>query len=415
MKVLRDWLRQLGPGLITGAADDDPSGIATYSQAGARFGYSMLWSLVFTLPLMTAIQIVSARIGYVSGRGLAANMKQAFPRPVLFGLVGLLLAANTLNIAADVAAMAAAVHLLVGGPTQAYALAFGIASVLMQVFLRYESYVRWLKWLTLALLAYVGVVAVLNLDWADVLARTVHPRLDWNRDTLLMVVAVFGTTISPYLFFWQAGQEVEDRQADGQAAPTAEQVRAHLHRIKLDTHVGMLFSNLIAFCIMLATAATLHKAGVHQIDTSAQAVEALRPVAGAHAALLFSLGIIGTGLLAVPVLAGSAGYAVAEVAGWRDSLSLRLERGEGRGFYGVIAVATLGGVALCFAPMDPVRQLFWSAVFNGITAVPIMAAMMVLATRPAVMGSHVIGPKLRRLGWAATAVMALTVLALAIA
>ncbi|HEV6965765.1 divalent metal cation transporter [Roseateles sp.] len=415
MKVLRDWLRQLGPGLITGAADDDPSGIATYSQAGARFGYSMLWSLVFTLPLMTAIQIVSARIGYVSGRGLAANMKQAFPRPVLFGLVGLLLAANTLNIAADVAAMAAAVHLLIGGPTQAYALAFGIASVLMQVFLRYESYVRWLKWLTLALLAYVGVVAVLNLDWADVLARTVHPRLDWNRDTLLMVVAVFGTTISPYLFFWQAGQEVEDRQADGQAAPTTEQVRAHLHRIKLDTHVGMLFSNLIAFCIMLATAATLHKAGVHQIDTSAQAVEALRPVAGAHAALLFSLGIIGTGLLAVPVLAGSAGYAVAEVAGWRDSLSLRLERGEGRGFYGVIAVATLGGVALCFAPMDPVRQLFWSAVFNGITAVPIMAAMMVLATRPAVMGRHVIGPKLRRLGWAATAVMALTVLALAVA
>jgi NRAMP (natural resistance-associated macrophage protein)-like metal ion transporter len=415
MKVLPNWLRQLGPGLITGAADDDPSGIATYSQAGARFGYSMLWSLVFTLPLMTAIQIVSARIGYVSGRGLAANMKQAFPRPVLFGLVGLLLAANTLNIAADVAAMAAAVHLLVGGPTQAYALAFGIASVLMQVFLRYESYVRWLKWLTLALLAYVGVVAVLGLDWGDVLARTLHPRLEWNRDTLLMVVAVFGTTISPYLFFWQASQEVEDRQADGQAAPTAEQVRRHLHRIKLDTHVGMLFSNLIAFCIMLATAATLHKAGVHQIESSAQAVEALRPVAGEHAALLFALGIIGTGLLAVPVLAGSAGYAVAEVAGWRDSLNLRLERGEGRGFYGVIAVATLGGVALCFAPMDPVRQLFWSAVFNGITAVPIMAAMMVLASRPAVMGHHVIGHKLRRLGWAATAVMALTVLALALA
>ncbi len=414
MKPLSAYFRQLGPGLITGAADDDPSGIATYSQAGARFGFSMLWSLVFTLPLMTAIQIVSARIGYVSGQGLAANMKQAFPRPVLLVLVALLLAANTLNIAADIAAMAAAVHLLAGGPTKVYALAFGVASVLMQVFLCYDSYVRWLKWLTLALLAYVGVVAVVQLDWMEVLRRMVMPQLDWNRDTLLMVVAVFGTTISPYLFFWQAGQEVEDRNAR-RAPPTPAQVSRHLRRIKIDTHIGMGFSNLIAFCIMLATAATLHAHGVTDIQTSSQAVEALRPVAGEHAALLFSLGIIGTGLLAVPVLAGSAGYAVAEVAGWRDSLDLKLERGEGRGFYSVIAVATLGGVALCFAPMDPVRQLFWSAVFNGITAVPIMVAMMVLATRRSVMGDHVIGRRLRLMGWVATAVMGLTVLALAVA
>ncbi|MCE4554083.1 NRAMP family divalent metal transporter [Roseateles cellulosilyticus] len=416
MKALRNVLGKLGPGLITGAADDDPSGIATYSQAGARFGYGMLWSLVFTLPLMTAIQVVSARIGYVSGRGLAANMKRAFPRPVLLGLVALLLAANTLNIAADIAAMAAAVRLLAGGSVHLYALAFGIASVLMQVFLCYDSYVRWLKWLTLALLAYVGVVAVLGLDWVDVLRRTLHPQLRWDRDTLLMVVALFGTTISPYLFFWQAGQEVEDlRGRTAGKALSSAQVHAHLHRIKVDTHIGMGFSNGIAFCIMLAAAATLHQAGVRDIETSAQAVQALRPIAGEHAALLFSLGIIGTGLLAVPVLAGSAGYAVAEVAGWRDSLDLKLERGEGRGFYAVIAVATLGGVALCFAPMDPVRQLFWSAVFNGITAVPIMAAMMVLATRPAVMGPHVIGRKLRVLGWVATGVMALTVLALAMA
>ncbi len=416
MKSLLTGLRQLGPGLITGAADDDPSGIATYSQAGAQFGYGMLWSLIFTLPLMTAIQIVSARIGYVSGQGLAANMKQAFPRPVLLFFVGLLLAANTLNIAADIAAMGAAVHLLVGGSAQLYALGFGIASVLMQVFLCYESYVRWLKWLTLALLAYVGVVAVLGLDWGQVLMRTLHPQLHWNRDTLLMVVALFGTTISPYLFFWQASQEVEDLNGGSAGkALSREQVHGHLRRIKLDTHVGMGFSNGIAFCIMLATAATLNAHGVHDIQTSAQAVEALKPIAGEHAALLFSLGIIGTGLLAVPVLAGSAGYAVAEVMGWRDSLNLKLERGEGRGFYGVIAVATLGGVALCFAPLDPVKQLFWAAVFNGITAVPIMAAMMLLATRPAVMGPHVIGRKLRVMGWAATAAMALTVLALAIA
>ncbi|RZL32997.1 MAG: divalent metal cation transporter, partial [Rubrivivax sp.] len=368
-------------------------------------------------PLMTAIQIVSAHIGYVTGEGLAANFKRAFPRPVLLLLVGLLLMANTLNIAADIAAMASAVQLLAGGSAHLYAVGFGVASAAMQVFLPYHGYVRWLKWLTLALLAYVGVVLVLGLDWGDVLRRTLHPEMRWNRDSLLMLVAVFGTTISPYLFFWQASQEVED-QATGAGEPhtrhTPQEVKTHLRRIKIDTHIGMGFSNLIAFFIMLSTAATLHAAGVTDIQTSAQAVEALRPVAGEHAALLFALGIIGTGLLAVPVLAGSAAYAVAEVAGWRGSLSLKLERGEGRGFYGVIAAATLGGVALCFTPMDAVKELFWSAVFNGVTAVPIMVAMMVLASRPAVMGGHAIGRRLRAMGWLATAVMGVTVLGLAV-
>ncbi len=410
--ALRRYLRQLGPGLITGAADDDPSGIATYSQAGAQFGYSLLWSLVFTLPLMTAIQIVSARIGYVSGQGLAANMKRAFPRPVLLLLVGLLLVANTLNIAADIAAMGEALRLLLGGSAHVYALTFGLASVVMQVFLPYQSYVRWLKWLTLALLAYVGVVGVLHLDWADVLWRTIRPELSWNRDMLLTLIAVFGTTISPYLFFWQAGQEMEDRRAGPGEPHTPAEVRAHLRRIKIDSNIGMGFSNLIAFFIMLSAAATLHVAGITDIQTSAQAVLALKPLAGEQAALLFALGIIGTGLLAVPVLAGSAAYAVAEVAGWRGSLSLKLERGEGRGFYGVIAAATLGGVALCFSPMDPVKELFWSAVFNGIAAVPIMAAMMVLASRTQIMGTHVIGHRLRRTGWLATGVMAVAVLAM---
>jgi Mn2+/Fe2+ NRAMP family transporter len=369
--------------------------------------------MVFTLPLMTAIQIVSARIGYVTGRGLTANFKTAFPRPVLLALVGLLLAANTLNIAADIAAMAAAVKLLAGGSAHVYALTFGLGSAVMQVFLPYQSYVRWLKWLTLALLAYVGVVVVIGLDWREVAARTLHPALSWNHDTLLMLVALFGTTISPYLFFWQAGQEVEDHGAGEPHTP--QEVKRHLRRIKIDTNIGMTFSNLIAFFIMLSTAATLHAHGVTDIQTSAQAVEALRPLAGEHAALLFALGIIGTGMLAVPVLAGSAAYAVAEMAGWRGSLQLRLERGEGRGFYGVIAAATLGGVALCFTTMDPVKELFWSAVFNGVTAVPIMTAMMVLASRPSVMRGHAIGPRLRAMGWLATGVMALTVLALALA
>ncbi|HXC59484.1 MAG TPA: Nramp family divalent metal transporter [Steroidobacteraceae bacterium] len=407
---LRQGLSQIGPGLITGAADDDPSGIATYSQAGAQFGFSMLWTMVFTLPLMTAIQIVSARIGYVTRRGLAANIKESFPRWVLFGVVGMLVAANTLNVAADIAAMAEALRLLLGGSAHVYAVTFGLACMLLQVFLPYQTYVSWLKWLTLALLAYVATVFVLRLDWWQVAGEVLRPHLPSSEGhaVLLMVVAVFGTTISPYLFFWQAAQEMEDT---GGADPhTVQEVRHHLRRIKIDTVVGMTFSNLIAFFIILTTAATLHAAGVTDIQTSAQAAQALRPVAGEFTYLLFSMGIIGTGMLAVPVLAGSAAYAVAEAAGWRGSLSLRLDKNEGKGFYGVIAAATLGGVVLCFTPTDPVKELFWSAVLNGVIAVPVMIVMMLLASRSDVMGRHTIGGKLRALGWLATTVMAVTVL-----
>ncbi|WP_066710134.1 Nramp family divalent metal transporter [Curvibacter delicatus] len=403
-------VRRLGPGLITGAADDDPSGIATYSQAGAQFGFALLWTVVFTLPLMAAIQMISARIGHVTGHGLAANIKQAFPRPVLLAIVGLLLLANTLNLAADIAAMAEALRLLLGGPSQVYAVTFGLLCLVLQVFLSYQVYVRWLKWLTLALLAYVAVVFTLRIDWWQVVQRLVWPQLPLGRDVLLTIVAVFGTTISPYLFFWQAGQEMEDVNVGPKHAHTLAQVRRHLRRIQWDTLVGMSFSNLIAFFIILSTAATLHAAGVRDIQTSAQAAEALRPLAGELTFLLFSLGIIGTGLLAVPVLAGSAAYAVAEAAGWQGSLSLRLDKGEGRGFYGVVALATLGGVALCFTPIDPVRALFWAAVLNGVISVPIMVVMMLLATRADIMGGHVIGRGLRWLGWLATLAMGGTVL-----
>jgi NRAMP (natural resistance-associated macrophage protein)-like metal ion transporter len=409
---LREGLRSLGPGLITGAADDDPSGIATYSQAGAQFGYSMLWTMLFTLPLMAAIQIVSARIGYVTGRGLAANIKAGFPHGVLLAVVGLLLVANTLNIAADIAAMAEALRLVVGGSAHVYAVTFGLLCLVLQVFMSYATYVRWLKWLTLALLSYVAVVFTLHIEFAEVLRQIVHPRLPAGHETLLMVVAVFGTTISPYLFFWQAAQEVEDANAKPGHPHSKAEVRGHLRRIKWDTVIGMSFSNLIAFFIILSTAATLHRAGITDIQTSAQAAEALRPIAGDLTFVLFSLGIIGTGLLAVPVLAGSAAYAVAEAAGWEGSLSLRLEHGQGRGFYGVVAVATLGGVLLCFTPADPVKELFWSAVLNGVIAVPIMVVMMLLATRKAIMGEHVIGPRLRWLGWTATAVMGAVVVAM---
>jgi NRAMP (natural resistance-associated macrophage protein)-like metal ion transporter len=299
-KRLNKGLKRLGPGLITGAADDDPSGIATYSQAGAQFGYSMLWTMIFTLPLMAAIQIVSARIGYVTGRGLASNIKARFSRPVLLGVVGMLVLANTLNIAADIAAMAEALRLVVGGSAHVYAVTFGLLCLVLQVFLSYASYVRWLKWLTLALLSYVAVVFSLHVDVADVLRQVVHPQLTLGHDVLLTVVAVFGTTISPYLFFWQAAQEVEDVNAGPQHPHPAHEVRGHLRRIKWDTIIGMTFSNLIAFFIILSTAATLHKAGITDIQTSAQAAQALRPLAGDFTFLLFSLGIVGTGLLAGP-------------------------------------------------------------------------------------------------------------------
>jgi Mn2+/Fe2+ NRAMP family transporter len=341
---------------------------------------------------------------------LAANIKTHFSPWVLRATVGALLVANTLNVAADLAAMADALRLLLGGSSRVYAVTFGLSCLLLQVFLPYPRYVRWLKWLTLALLAYVAVAFTLRLDWWAVLRAVLRPQWPSGHATLLTLVAVFGTTISPYLFFWQAAQEMEDVRE--RKAPTATTVRRHLLRIKIDTVVGMTFSNLIAFFIILSAAVTLHGAGITHIDTSAQAAEALRPLAGDLTFLLFSLGIIGTGMLAVPVLAGSAAYAVAEAAGWRGSLSLRLDRGEGRGFYGVIAVATIGGVALCFSPIDPVRALFGSAVLNGVIAVPIMAVMMHLATQRRVMGPHVLGPRLRWLGWAATAAMAATVAAM---
>jgi NRAMP (natural resistance-associated macrophage protein)-like metal ion transporter len=409
-KRIERGLRHLGPGLITGAADDDPSGIATYSQAGAQFGFSMLWTMVFTLPLMVAIQIVSARIGYVTRRGLAANIKTSFPRGVLLAVVGMLLVANTLNVAADIAAMAEALRLLVGGSAHVYAVTFGLLCLVLQVFLPYKTYVSWLKWLTLALLSYVAVVFSVHLDWWKVAHEVLRPQLSFNHDMLLMVVAVFGTTISPYLFFWQAAQEVEDTSDGGPHTP--QEVRHHLRRIKVDTIVGMSFSNLIAFFIILSTAATLPAAGVTDIQTSAQAAEALRPVAGEFTFLLFSLGIIGTGMLAVPVLAGSAGYAVAEAAGWHGTLSARLDRGEGRGFYTVIGAATVGGVILCFTPADPLKELFWSAVLNGVIAVPIMVVMMLLASRRSTMGVNVIGSRLRWMGWLATAAMAATLVAM---
>jgi len=411
-KTLSLWLNKLGPGLITGAADDDPSGIATYSQGGAQYGFGTLWTLLFTYPLMVGIQVISARIGCVTGRGLAANLAKTNPRGVTLSLVALLLVANTINIGADLAAMADAVKLVVGGPSHIYAVALGMICLLLQVFIPYQRYVGVLKWLTLTLFAYVGTVFASHVPWGEVLRGTFVPKLEISQNYLLLIVAIFGTTISPYLFFWQAAQEVEELKVQRGGASlhkVPEGAQQHLQRINIDTALGMAFSNIIAFFIVLTTAVTLYTHGVHDIQTSAQAAEALRPIGGEFTFLLFAAGIVGTGMLAVPVLAGSAAYAVAEIFNWSSSLGLELK--AAKGFYTIIALATLVGVLLDFSPIDPVKALLWSAVINGVISVPLMIAMMRIATQQKVMGRFVIGVRLKWLGWLATGVMTVAVLA----
>jgi len=403
----RNIWRVLGPGLITGAADDDPSGIATYSQAGAQFGYGLTWTMLLTLPFMVAIQIISACIGWDTHKGLARNIAQRLPAPVLLGLVALLVIANTLNIAADLAAMGEGLRLIVGGPSVAYAIGFGVACLVAEVLIPYHRYAGYMKYLTMVLFVYVAVAFSVNVPWGQVLLATFLPSLSLGKDELLTVVAVFGTTISPYLFFWQASQEAEESHLSyrhgSHRMPTLS--KGAFRHIAVDTTFGMVVSNAIAFFIIVTTAATLHAHGVTKIDTAAQAAEALRPIAGAATFFLFAAGIIGTGLLAVPVLAGSAAYAVAESFHMRGSLELPANRAIG--FYAIVSAATLAGAALTLTSIDPIAMLFWSAVINGVVAVPIMAAMMIVAA------AKDIGPTLPRwlivLGWLATALMAVAV------
>ncbi len=415
----RQLAGQLGPGLITGAADDDPSGLATYSQAGAQFGAGLLWTMAFTTPLMIGIQLVSARIGWLTGKGLASSMRRVLPAWLTTAIVALLLFANTLNIAADIAAMGETLRLLVGGGQYGHALLFGLLCTVLPVWLGFDAMVRMLKWLTLSLLAYVAVVFMLHVNWEKVLHESLLPRLRHGSAYWTMVVAVLGTTISPYLFFWQSAQEAEMRQrmdatggVEREMAPRPTYVREHLYRIKLDTTVGMVFSNLIAFCVILATALTLHEHGLTDIQTTAQAAEALRPLAGEFAFTLFAAGIIGTGMLAVPVLAASSGYAVADALQWRSGLDNHWL--EARGFYAVIGLGTAIGTLLNFTRLDPIKALVWSAVVNGVIAVPIMAVMMWLGTRRDLLGDYTLSGRHRALGWFATAVMALAVVAMII-
>jgi Mn2+/Fe2+ NRAMP family transporter len=399
-------LARVGPGLITGVADDDPSGIATYSQAGAQFGLNMLWTMPLAFPLMAAIQLMCGDIGRVTGKGLAANIKAAFPPIVLQGVVLLLLVANTFNIAADVAAMGETAELVSSIDRHVMTIFFAVGTLVLQIFVPYHRYVFFLKWLTLSLLAYVAVLFTVHVPWSEVALRSLWPHLPRTSDAATVAVGVFGTTISPYLFFWQASEEVEDMQARRGDVPLvvdANEAGRELRRIRWDTWSGMFYSDITAYFIILATAVTLNVAGITDIQTAAQAASALRPLAGNFAFVLFALGIFGVGLIGVPVLAGSAGYALCEAMGWKWGLERKAS--DARGFYGVIAVSVLAALVIQYSPLSPMKALFWSAVINGIVAVPLMVVIILLVSRKSVMGAYTAGWVIKMLGWIATAVM----------
>jgi NRAMP (natural resistance-associated macrophage protein)-like metal ion transporter len=403
---LRRTLKLFGPGLVTGAADDDPSGIATYSSVGAQFGASMLWTMPLIYPFMAAIQEISARLGRVTGRGIAGNMRHFYPAWMLYVIVALLIIANIINIGSDIGAMGAALNLLIGGPAHLYCVLFALVSVFLQIRIPYKTYSGILKWLTFSLFGYVGTIFVVHINWPEVARGTFIPTISFKGEYLAALIAVLGTTISPYLLFWQAGEEVEQTKREPCEKPLKKepkQAPQQLQRIKIDTYIGMAFSNLIAYFIILTAAATLHTHGKTDINSAAEAAEALRPIAGPFAALLFSLGIIGTGLLALPVLGGSAAYAVGEALKWPVGLERKAK--EAKAFYSVLAVATMIGLTLNFTKLDPIKALVWAAIVNGITAAPVMCFMMLLASRSKVMGKFTLPLYLKILGWLATSIM----------
>ena len=406
-------LEKLGPGLITGAADDDPSGIATYTQAGAHFGYGLSWTLMITFPLMVGIQLASARIGRTTGRGLSAAFAKMWPTPVVAGAVLLMVVANVVNLAADLSAMAEVSRVMVGGPNALYALGFGVVSLLLQAWVPYRRYVRILKWLTLSLLSYAGVAVVAHVDWSAAIKGLVLPRMHADAESVKMVVAILGTTISPYLFFWQASQEVEEIERvrpDRPLRKAPEQGPARLRRLHIDTWIGMGFSSAIALLMILAAAATLHAHG-QPVQSTVEAAQALKPIAGEAAFALFALGILGTGLLALPVLAGSAAYACAELLGVRSGLEKPV--GSAPAFYGILAAAMVVGTGISLSGLDPMKALVWSAVVNSVMATPLMVGVMLAACSRKLLGPFVLPRVWRVLGWLATAAMAAACLALA--
>ena len=403
---LASFFKALGPGIVTGAADDDPSGIATYSQVGAQFGFTMLWTMLLTYPLMAGIQEISAWIGRVTGVGLAGNIRRHYAPLVVNTLVAFLLIANVINLGADIGAMGSALQLIAGGPALLYSIVFGVISVIAAIVFPYKQYAQYLKWTTLVLFVYAGTALIVHIPLKLVLLGTFIPSLSFSNSYLIALTAVFGTTISPYLFFWQASVEVAEQKSAPREKPLKDaphQAPAQLERMRSGTYLGMALSNIIAFFIILDTAAVLHAHGITNIQTPAQAAEALRPLAGELAFLLFSIGIIGTGLIAIPVLAGSSAYALAEALKWPIGLERKLQRAKG--FYAILAVATLIGVALNFTAINPIKALFWSAVINGLAAVPIMIVMMLMTTNKKITGQVRLPTLQKVIGWIATGVM----------
>ncbi len=412
--ALTDKLKRLGPGLVTGAADDDPSGIATYSQAGAQFGTGLMWTMTLCYPLMVAVQLASARVGRVTGQGLGNSLGKVMPRWLVLGLIALVFVANTINIGANLAAMGEASALVVGGWSHGLTVAFAVLSLLLQLFVPYHRYVNFLKWLTLVLFAYIALLFIVKVDWPSALRGLVIPTIA-GAGAVTTIVAVFGTTISPYLFFWQAAQEVEELdQVEGREPLKRKRSQAPdaLSRIRWDTFAGMAVSNIVALAIILGTATTLHAAGKTDIQSAADAAQALKPVAGNLAFVIFSLGIVGTGLLAVPILAGSSAYAICEIGGWTASLEHQPWRAKA--FYLVITLGMLLGLAIDWSPINPMKALFWSAVINGLVAVPVLIGLMIVVSKTSIMGEFVASAGLKFFGWLATAVMAIAAIAMVV-
>ena len=409
---VKAYLKALGPGLITGASDDDPSGIGTYSQTGAQFGYAQLWTMPFTFPLMAGIQEICARIALHTGSGLAELIRKHYPKPALYFCVSLLFIANTVNIGADLGAMAASGQLLVGLPFLAWLVAITFISATLEIFVNYKQYAKLLRFLTLSLFAYVLVVFVSAKDWGQISKNTLMPTIQLNKDYLLNLVAILGTTISPYLFFWQAGQEIEEKIDEGKVTPNARKgvTKVELKWMRADVISGMVFSSLVMWSIMTTTASTLFTKGITDIDSAPKAAEALRPIAGDFAYLLFAAGIIGTGLLAVPILAGSAAYAIAETFKLREGLYLKLRQAPG--FYGIIAFSTLIGFAINLSGINPIRALYYTAVLNGIVAPPLLLMIMLISSNQKIMKDKINRPVSNAMGWITTIGMSIAAIAL---
>jgi len=390
MKKLKKLLKRVGPGFITGAADDDPAGIATYSQSGAQFGYHQLWTAPFSVPFMIAVQEMCGRIGLVTGKGLAGVMRHHYPKWLLYLSVGLLVFANTINIGANLGAMAASTKLLIDLPFYVLLVGFTVAVLALQIFVPYEKYASYLKFLTFSLFAYVVTVFIVKQNWTEIFISTFTPSVKVNSEVVMNIVAILGTTISPYLFFWQASEEVEEEvehkklKMMGQGIPRV--YKSDIKDLRIDTVLGMLFSNIVMFFIMVTSASTLHKNGIFSVTTADQAASALKPVAGDFAFLVFALGIIGTGLLAVPVLAGSGSYAVSEIFGWKEGLYRKFH--NARKFYGVIIAATLIGFIVNLTPIKPFQMLYYSAVVNGMIAPIILVLILFVANNKKIMGKY---------------------------